>query len=77
MARYQISVNCVCPGPTDTPAFWRLPERLREALIRGIPFRRPATPDDIANAIGFFASPHSSYITGQVLSVNGGLAMVD
>ena len=77
MARNQIAVNCVCPGPTDTPAFGRLPERLQNALIRGIPLRRLATPEDIANAISFFASPNSSYITGQVLSVNGGLAMVD
>lgn len=77
VARYGISVNCVCPGPTDTPAFARVPERLKEALIRAIPLRRLAQPEDIANAIGFFASPRSSYLTGQVLSVSGGLTMVD
>ncbi|HEY9470299.1 MAG TPA: glucose 1-dehydrogenase [Propionibacteriaceae bacterium] len=77
MARYGLSVNCVCPGPTDTPAFDRVPERLQQALIRAIPLRRLAAPSDIANAISFFASPRSSYLTGQVLSVSGGLTMVD
>lgn len=76
-ARYAIPVNCVCPGPTDTPAFARVPERLQQALIRAIPFHRTARPEDIAHAVAFFASPRSSYITGQVLSVNGGLTMCD
>lgn len=77
MARYGLSVNCVCPGPTDTPAFERVPDRLKEALIRAIPLRRLAAPEDVANAISFFVSPRSSYLTGQVLSVSGGLTMVD
>ena len=77
MARYGLSVNCVCPGPTDTPAFERVPDRLKEALIRSIPLRRLAAPEDVANVISFFASPRSSYLTGQVLSVSGGLTMVD
>jgi 2-hydroxycyclohexanecarboxyl-CoA dehydrogenase len=50
---------------------------MREALTRAIPFRRVATPQDIANAILFFASDLTNYITGQVLSVSGGLTMVD
>lgn len=77
MARHGVSVNCVCPGPTDTPAFARVPDRLKEALVRAIPLRRVAAPEDVANAISFFASPRSSYLTGQVLSVSGGLTMVD
>ena len=77
VARHQINVNCVCPGPTDTPLFAGQPERMREALTRAIPFRRVATPEDIANAILFFASDLTNYITGQVLSVSGGLTMVD
>ena len=77
MARHQIVVNCVCPGPTDTPAFARVPPRLREALIRAIPLRRVADPEDVAHVVGFFASPHSRYLTGQVVSVSGGLTMVD
>ena len=54
MARYTINVNCVCPGPTDTPLFQRQPERMREALTRAIPFRRIAQPIEIAQAVLFF-----------------------
>lgn len=75
MARYGICVNCVCPGPTDTPLFSAQPDRMREALLRAIPFRRLGTPQDLANAILFFASPRANYVTGQVLSVSGGLTM--
>jgi len=77
LARYQINVNCVCPGPTDTPLFQRQPDRMREALTRAIPFRRIAQPIEIAQAVLFFLSSRSDYITGQVLSVSGGLTMVD
>jgi 2-hydroxycyclohexanecarboxyl-CoA dehydrogenase len=76
MARYRINVNCVCPGPTDTPLFQRQPERMREALTRAIPFRRIAQPEEIAEAVLFFLGGRSDYITGQVLSVSGGLTMV-
>jgi 2-hydroxycyclohexanecarboxyl-CoA dehydrogenase len=76
MARYQINVNCVCPGPTDTPLFQAQPERMREALTRAIPFRRIARPEEIAEAVLFFSGGRSDYITGQVLSVSGGLTMV-
>jgi 2-hydroxycyclohexanecarboxyl-CoA dehydrogenase len=77
LARYQINVNCVCPGPTDTPLFQRQPERMKEALTRAIPFRRIARPIEIAQAVLFFLSGRSDYITGQVLSVSGGLTMAD
>ena len=77
LARYRINVNCVCPGPTDTPLFQRQPERMKEALIRVIPFRRIAQPIEIAQAVLFFLSDRSDYITGQVLSVSGGLTMAD
>ncbi|MBT5109692.1 MAG: SDR family oxidoreductase [Rhodospirillaceae bacterium] len=77
MARYRINVNCVAPGPTDTPLFGEVPEKLQQALIRAIPMRRLATPEDIAGTILFFASPTADYITGQVLSVSGGLTMSD
>jgi len=73
VARYSINVNCVCPGPTDTPMLQSRPEKLKEAFIRAIPFRRFAKPQEIADAILFFASARSDYITGQVLSVSGGL----
>lgn len=77
MARHRINVNCVCPGPTNTPLFANQPERMRQALTRAIPFRRVAEPAEIADAILFFASARSDYLTGQVLSVSGGLTMVD
>lgn len=77
MARYRINVNCVCPGPTDTPLLQAQPERMREALTRAIPFRRIAQPEEIAEAVMFFLSRRSDYITGQVLSVSGGLTMAD
>src|SRR4029079_19512873 len=76
LARYQINVNCVSPGPTDTPLFQRQPERMKEALTRAIPFRRIALPEEIAEAVLFFVGRRSDYITGQVLSVSGGLTMV-
>jgi 2-hydroxycyclohexanecarboxyl-CoA dehydrogenase len=77
LARYQINVNCVCPGPTDTPLFQRQPDRMKEALTRAIPFRRIAQPIEIAQAVLFFLSRNADYITGQVLSVSGGLTMAD
>jgi 2-hydroxycyclohexanecarboxyl-CoA dehydrogenase len=75
MARYNICVNVVAPGPTDTPLFEGQSERLKEALLRAIPFRRLARPQDIADGILYFASDRASYVTGQVLSVSGGLTM--
>jgi 2-hydroxycyclohexanecarboxyl-CoA dehydrogenase len=77
VARYSINVNCVCPGPTDTPLLASVPEKHRETLLRVIPFRRFAKPSEVADAILFFASPSADYVTGQVLSVSGGLTMVD
>jgi 2-hydroxycyclohexanecarboxyl-CoA dehydrogenase len=73
VARYSINVNCVCPGPTDTPMLRSRPEKLKDAFLKAIPFRRFAKPEEIADAILFFAGPRSDYITGQVLSVSGGL----
>ena len=75
VARYSINVNCVCPGPTDTPMLQSRPDKLKEAFVRAIPFRRFAKPQEIADAILFFASSRSDYITGQVLSVSGGLTL--
>lgn len=77
-ARHQVKVNVVCPGPTDTALFASMGgdnPKLREGLTRAIPFRRLAEPADIANAVAFFASDEASFITGQTLSVSGGLTM--
>jgi len=77
VARYKINVNSVSPGPTMTPGHIEgTTEKLREALKRAIPLGRQATPEELANAVLFFASPLSDFITGQVLSVSGGLTMV-
>jgi 2-hydroxycyclohexanecarboxyl-CoA dehydrogenase len=75
MARHSIRVNCVSPGPTDTPLFRSLPEKMQTALERAIPLHRLARPEEVADAILFFASDRSAFCTGQVLSVSGGLTM--
>jgi 2-hydroxycyclohexanecarboxyl-CoA dehydrogenase len=75
MARNQIRVNCICPGPTDTALLGSMDERLRAGLERAIPMRRIAQPTDIAPAVVFLASDAAGYITGQTLSVSGGLTM--
>jgi 2-hydroxycyclohexanecarboxyl-CoA dehydrogenase len=76
MARFNINVNCVCPGPTDTPLLAAVPEKHREAFVRVTPMQRLAKPSEIADAVLFFASARAAFITGQVLSVSGGLTMV-
>lgn len=80
-ARHGITVNVVCPGPTDTALFADYkegagnPEKLMEAFTRAIPLGRIGQPDDLPGAILFFASDDAAFITGQVLSVSGGLTM--
>ncbi|ASK66137.1 2-hydroxycyclohexanecarboxyl-CoA dehydrogenase [Brachybacterium avium] len=77
-ARAGITANAVCPGPADTPLFATISEenpKLRASLERAIPLRRLAQPEDLAHAVAFLASPASHYITGQTLSVSGGLTM--
>jgi 2-hydroxycyclohexanecarboxyl-CoA dehydrogenase len=78
MARSGINANAVCPGPTDTPLFAEIGgdnPKLREALIRAIPMRRLAQPTDLANVVAFLASDEAAYVTGQTVSVSGGLTM--
>ncbi|MDD2729652.1 2-hydroxycyclohexanecarboxyl-CoA dehydrogenase [Malikia sp.] len=80
-ARHNITVNVVCPGPTDTALLAgvaegaRDPAKLIEAFRSAIPLGRLGQPDDLASAIAFFASDDASFITGQVISVSGGLTM--
>jgi 2-hydroxycyclohexanecarboxyl-CoA dehydrogenase len=74
-ARYGITVNCVCPGPTETPLLFAVPDKHLEAFKKAIPMRRFAQPSEVADAILFFAGDGASYVTGQVLSVSGGLTM--
>ncbi len=80
-ARHGITVNVVCPGPTDTALFADYkegagnPEKLVEAFTKSIPLGRIGQPDDLPGAIAFFASDDAAFVTGQVLSVSGGLTM--
>lgn len=77
-ARYGINVNVVCPGPTETPLFEEMTRdnpRLSDALKRAIPLGRLACPEDIAPSVAFLASGCADYITGQTISVSGGLTM--
>jgi 2-hydroxycyclohexanecarboxyl-CoA dehydrogenase len=80
-ARDGITFNVVCPGPTDTQLLGDVitaagnPEKLKEAFRRSIPLGRIGVPADLPGAICFFASEDAAFITGQVLSVSGGLTM--
>jgi 2-hydroxycyclohexanecarboxyl-CoA dehydrogenase len=80
-ARDGITFNVVCPGPTDTNLFAEYkkgaanPEKLMEAFRRSIPLGRIGRPEDLPAAIAFFASEEAGFVTGQVLSVSGGLTM--
>ena len=81
LARHRITVNVVCPGPTETPLLQEVTSgeqgaKIIEAMTRAIPFRRLGKPEEVAAAVAFFASPDADFITGQVLSVSGGLTMV-
>jgi 2-hydroxycyclohexanecarboxyl-CoA dehydrogenase len=81
-ARDGITANAVCPGPTDTQLLHGLMasseegKRILDAVVRQIPLRRLARPEEIANAVAFLVGDESAYITGQTLSVSGGLTMV-
>jgi 2-hydroxycyclohexanecarboxyl-CoA dehydrogenase len=80
-ARRGVTANVVCPGPTDTDMLAEMAsgaadsERLLQALERAVPMRRLGRPEDAAAAIAFLASEQAGYITGQTLSVSGGLTM--
>ncbi len=80
-ARYNINVNSISPGIVDTPLIAELKgtekgQKIIEGTVKQIPFRRLGTPMDIGDLVVFFASEESKYITGQVLSINGGLTMI-
>ncbi len=78
VARYDITVNCVCPGPTETALLAQVAEyseKLYAGLARAIPLGRTAQPEDIAPAVAFLLGDGGGYITGQTLSVSGGLTM--
>jgi acetoacetyl-CoA reductase len=75
MANKGVTVNCVAPGFIETDMTGAVPEQIMQKVIEGIPMRRLGRPDEVARVVLFLAEPASSYITGQVYSVNGGLNM--
>lgn len=81
LARSNILVNAVCPGPTDTPAMAAVvgtgeeAEKWKDSMARGIPLRRMGQPEDYAGIVAFLGSADADYITGQTISVSGGLTM--
>ncbi|MFT3864691.1 MAG: SDR family NAD(P)-dependent oxidoreductase [Solirubrobacterales bacterium] len=77
-ARDGITANVVCPGPIDTERSRAILDdrpRLREGLLRAIPLGALGAPEDVAAAVAYLASPAAGYVTGQTLSVNGGITM--
>jgi 3-oxoacyl-[acyl-carrier protein] reductase len=76
VASRNITVNAVAPGFIPTALTVDLPDELKEAIIKATPMGRMGNPEEVANAVAFFASDEASYITGQVLSVDGGMVMM-
>ena len=75
-ARRGVTANCVAPGFIATPMTDKLNEKQREAILQMVPSGRLGTPDDVAAAVVYLASDEASYVTGQTLHVNGGMAMI-
>jgi 2-hydroxycyclohexanecarboxyl-CoA dehydrogenase len=81
LARFNIRVNAVSPGPVQTDLWDSLHsgekgKRVTEAVTRAVPLRRLGTPEDVADVVAFFVSDDARYLTGQVLSIDGGLTMI-
>ena len=81
VARAGVTINTICPGPTDTPAMdafvgsGEAGQKIRDAMVRGVPLGRIGTPDDYPGLVAFLASDDAAFMTGQTISVSGGLSM--
>ena len=81
VSRANVLLNCVCPGPTNTPAMdafvgtGEAGQKIRDAMVRGVPLGRIGEPDDYPGLVAFLASDDASFMTGQTISVSGGLTM--
>ena len=82
LARKNVLANCVCPGPTNTPMMAAVvgdgpeAEKWKDAMVRGVPLRRIGEPEDYAGMVALLASDDGAYITGQAISISGGLTML-
>ena len=75
VARRNITVNCVAPGFIETAMTDKLDENIKKDLMARIPMNKLGIPEDVANCVAFLSSEQSSYITGQTIHVNGGMAL--
>lgn len=81
VARNNVTINTICPGPTDTPAMdafvgtGEQGQKIRDAMVRGVPLGRIGVPDDYPGLVAFLASDDAAFMTGQTISVSGGLTM--
>lgn len=75
LASRNITVNAVAPGFIETSMTQKLDEKQRELLLRNVPLGRMGTPEDVARVVGFLCSPEADYLTGQIISVDGGMTM--
>jgi 2-hydroxycyclohexanecarboxyl-CoA dehydrogenase len=81
VARSNVTINTICPGPTDTPAMTAFVgageqgQKIRDAMVRGVPLGRIGQPDDYPGLVAFLASDDAAFMTGQTISVSGGLTM--
>jgi 3-oxoacyl-[acyl-carrier protein] reductase len=75
LAKYNITVNAVCPGIIDTPMTQAIPEKIKQKFFERIPAGRIGTPEDVARVVALIASDEFSYVTGEVINISGGMTM--
>ncbi len=75
LAKYNVTVNAICPGFIDTDMTRGVPDKVWDLMISKIPMGRAGAPEDVANLIAFLASDTASYITGEVINIGGGMVL--